>query len=122
MILSREGARPRVYGFLFKSVVQSVFLCGAETWVVIPHMGQVLRIFQDQVDWRLTGQLLRQRLDWKWEYTLTATARAEAGFEPMETYIRRRKNTVVRYIATRFLLELCEAVERKQGAWVGMRR
>ena len=111
-----------MYGFLFKSVVQSVFLCGAETWVVIPHMGQVLRIFQDQVDWRLTGQLLRQRLDWKWEYTLTATARAEAGFEPMETYIRRRKNTVVRYIATRFLLELFEAVERKQGAWVGMRR
>ena len=26
------------------------------------------------------------------------------------------------YIATRFLLELCEAVDRKQGAWVGMRR
>ena len=74
---------PRVYRFLFKSVVQSVFICGAETWVVIPHMGRVLRIFQDQVEWRLTGRLLRQRLDSKWEHTLTATARAEAEFEPM---------------------------------------
>ena len=74
------------------------------------------------MEWRLTGRLLRQRLDSKWEHTLTATARAEADFEPMETYIRQRKNTVVRYIATRFLLELCEAVERKQRAWVGMRR
>ena len=47
-------------------------------------------------------------------------ARAEAGFELMETYIRRRQITVAQYIATRSLLDLCEAAERKQGARVGM--
>ena len=41
-ILSREGARPRVSGFFFKAVVQSVLLFSAETWVVTPHMGRVL--------------------------------------------------------------------------------
>ena len=35
-ILSREGERPRVSGFFFKAVVQSVLLFGEETWVVLP--------------------------------------------------------------------------------------
>ena len=48
-IMSREGASPRVSGFFFKAVVQSVLLFGAETWVVTPHMGRVLGGFQDQV-------------------------------------------------------------------------
>ena len=37
-ILSREGARPRLSSFFFKAVIQSVFIFGAETWVVThPH-------------------------------------------------------------------------------------
>ena len=35
-ILIREGESPRVSGFFFKSVVQSVLLFGAEMWVVTP--------------------------------------------------------------------------------------
>ena len=35
-ILIRNGARPRVSGFFFKSVVQSVLIFDAEMWVVSP--------------------------------------------------------------------------------------
>ena len=94
------GLRPQVSGFFFKVVLQSVFLFSAETWVVILHMGRVLGGFQDQVARRLTGRLPRRRLDRRQEYTLVEAAREEAGFEPMETYIRRRQNTVAQYIAT----------------------
>ena len=38
----------------------------------------------------------------------------------METYIRRGHNSVVQYIATLQLMDLCKATERKQGAQVGM--
>ena len=38
----------------------------------------------------------------------------------MGTYIQKRQNMVVHYIATRSLMDLCKAVERKQGAQVGM--
>ena len=38
-IMSREGERPQVSGFFFKSVVRLVLLFGAETWVVTPRMG-----------------------------------------------------------------------------------
>ena len=34
------------------------------------------------------------------EYTSAEAEREEAGFEPMETYIWKRKNTVAQYIAT----------------------
>ena len=82
-ILSREGARHRLSGFFFKSVVQLVLLFGAETGVVTPHMGQVLGVFQDQVAQRLTGRIPRRWVYRKWWYTLAETERVEAGFETM---------------------------------------
>ena len=69
----------------------------------------------------MTDQLLLQRLDRKWGYTLSEAARAEVGFDPIETYIRKSQNTVAHYIAVIFLLNLCEAAERNEGAGVGMR-
>ena len=49
-ILRKEGVRPRVSGFLFKAIVQSVLLLDEETWVFTPRMVQVLGGFQDQVE------------------------------------------------------------------------
>ena len=66
-ILIREGARPRVSGFFFKSVVQSVLLFGADNWEVTPCMGRALGGFQDQVASLLTGRLPRRRLDRRWK-------------------------------------------------------
>ena len=37
------------------------------------------------------------------------------GFLTMEEYVRRRHNTVVQYIATQSLLDLCEGLERDPG-------
>ena len=59
-ILSRGGVRLGVSGFLFKSVVQSDFILGAETRLVSPRMGRVLGDFQDQA-----AQLLKGRLPWR---------------------------------------------------------
>ena len=44
----------------------------------------------------------------------------EALFDPMRTHIKRRYNTFAQYIATRNILYLYEAAERKRGAWLGM--
>ena len=54
-------------------------------------------------------------------YTLAEAAIEEAGFEPMETYIWRRHNTSAQYIATRTILDLCKAAERKREDRVGKR-
>ena len=62
-ILSREGAVPRVYGLIFKAVVQAILLFGAETWVATSRMGKALRGFQTQGTMWMTGRLLRKTPD-----------------------------------------------------------
>ena len=118
-ILRREGARPRLSGFFFKSIIQSVLLFGAGMWVVTPRMGQVLGSFQDQVARRLTGRLTRWRSEGRFNYTSVEVAREEAEFYPMETYILPKHNTVVQYIVMWLIMDLCEAAERKRGEWGG---
>ena len=69
--------------FFFKAVVQSVFIFGAETWVVNPRIGWVLGGFQYQVARLLMGRLPHQRSDGRWEYTSADAAREETGFDLM---------------------------------------
>ena len=78
-------------------------------------------MFQTQVERRLIGQLPRRTTDRTWRYTSSAAAREASGFLKMEEYVRRRQNTVVQYISTRALLELCEGLERDPGARFGIR-
>ena len=80
--------------------------------MITPHLGLVLGVFLYQMAQQLTVQLLQRRADRKWEYTTTVTARAEAGFEMMEVYIRQSQNMVAQYIDVQLLLNLCEATER----------
>ena len=92
-ILIRKGAEPWVSVFLFKAVVQAVLLCDSETWVVTPHMGRLLRGFQDQVAQWMTGWLAQQKNDGKWEYISAATAREDEGLQIMDQCIRQLQNT-----------------------------
>ena len=115
-ILGREGVAPQVSGFFFKAMVQEVLIFRAETWVVIPRMGNSMGGVQTQVERRLTVLLLRRTPYGSWRYTSAAAARDEAVFLNMEEYISRRYNTVAQYIATRSLLDLCEGSERDPGA------
>ena len=121
IILSRDGAEPRVSILFFKAMVQAVMLFGSETWVVTPCTGRYLGGFQDQVERRLMGRLLQQRPDGKWAYTLSEKARGEAGLQTMEEYIWQCHNMVAQYISTVSLLDLYEGSERAPGARVGMR-
>ena len=48
-ILSREGADPKVSGYFYKVVAQTVFLFGEETRVLTPRMERILDSFQHRV-------------------------------------------------------------------------
>ena len=83
-ILNRGGYDPWVSIFFFKSALQAVLLFVSYTWVVTPGMLIFMGFFQDQVARRLTGRLLQRKTDEKWEYTLAAMKREEAGLQMME--------------------------------------
>ena len=50
-----------------------------------------------------------------WKYTSADAAREEVGFKPMESYIRKMKNTATQYIDTRPILYLGEETDSNQG-------
>ena len=120
-ILSREGATKRVLGNFFKAVVQQVLLFGTETWVVSPMMERALSAFIHGAARRLTGIQLRKGRDGKWHYPLLEGAMKEAGLTDVRTSIKRRKNTVAQYIATRPLLDLCKGATKREGVRVTLR-
>ena len=105
-------------GHFLKAVTQEVLLFGAETWVLTPSMERALSSLQYRVAQRLTGRQPRRRGYGSWEYPPLEDAMVEAGFEGFGKYIMRRQNTVVQYIATQPILDLCERSDRRPGARV----
>ena len=99
-ILSQEGADPKVSGHFFKALVQVVLLFETETWVLTPIMERALSSFHHRVAQRLIRRQKRRQEGGSWYYPPLAVSMAEAGFENIGTYVKRRQNMVVQYIVT----------------------
>ena len=56
----------------------------------------------------------------RWVYPLLEKAIIVVGLEEVDTCILRRQNIITQYIATRPILEIYLAEERRMGAWVEM--
>ena len=56
-----------------------------------------------------------------WENPPLESAMEEAVFEEIGVYIQKRHNTVAQYIVTRLILDLCEQLVRRPGAWFSWR-
>ena len=56
-----------------------------------------------------------------WVYPPLDDAMAEVELQEVETYVSRRQNTVAQFIATRPIMDLCLAAERRPGPRVSKR-
>ena len=70
---------------------------------------------------RLTGRQAQRGFNGKWQYPSLVGAMKEAGLTDVGKSIANRKNTVVQYIATRPLLDLCEGARAREGTRVPLR-
>ena len=77
--------------------------------------------FHHRVARRLTGKKSRKGRDGGWVYPPLEDKMAEAGVQGVDTYVSCLQNTVVQYIATRTIMELCLAVKQSPGTIVSMR-
>ena len=84
-------------------------------------MKRVLSGFHHRVACRLTGRQQQKILDGGWFYPPLEDAMAEAGLQEVETYVSCLHNTVVQYIATNPIMDLCLAAKRRPGPRVEMR-
>ena len=80
-----------------------------------PHIGRVLGGFHHRVDHRLTGRKPWQGRDRVWVYPLLEEAMEEVGLQEVDTYTSHWQKTVVHFITTRTIMDLCLAAERRPG-------
>ena len=106
-----------------KAVVQAVLISGSETWVLNSHMGRALGGWGGQ--YRVARRISVKQPWWllvsSWEYPYLDISMQEAGFEEVEAYLLRRKNTAAQYIVKQPILDLCEEMVRMPGTWVAKR-
>ena len=101
-VLVRDRASPRVSGYFYNAVVQSVLLYGAETWVLTDPLIRRLDAFHHGVARQITGRRARFcRATSEWLATPIAEVLQQAGLETMEVYIHRRQRKAIEYISTR---------------------
>jgi hypothetical protein len=114
-VLVREDASPRISGLFYKAVVQTVLLCGCESWVITPRMMKVLEGFHHRVARRLSGKMARLEQG-EWVYPPLEEALEDAGLFPLKHYIEKRQQRIAEYVATRPVATHIAMVTRPTGA------
>ena len=94
-------------GYFYKAVVQAILLYGSETWVLTNFQLKRLRSFHARVARYLTGRHIRQNEDGTWVHPPTADVLEEAGLETIDEYIKRRRDTVRRFVMFRPIYDIC---------------
>jgi len=108
-ILSKEGANPKAMASFYKAIVQSVLLYGSESWVLTLSMENELQSFHRRCARYITGQHIRQNADGTWTCPSSKDVLEQAGLWTIQEYIKRRRNTVMKYAESRFIYRQCVA-------------
>ena len=87
-------------------------LFGSETWVTTPCVIRTLGGFQYRVDHQITGKQTCNIPYSGWKYPPMRELMRESRMEEVSEYITQRQNTVVQYIETHTVMDICEEAER----------
>ena len=98
----------------YQAVVAAVLLYGSESWVPFTFNLRTLEEFHVEAARRLTGMRPSNRGD-SWVYPKSADVLRAARLRTIGEYIARRRQTVLRAIADRPILEECREAERRRG-------
>ena len=99
----------------YQAVVAAVLLYGSESWVISAFDLRALDGFYVEAARRLTGMRPKKR-GGSWVYPKSADVLRAARLRTIGEYIARRRQTVLRAIADRPILEECRRAERQRGS------
>jgi hypothetical protein len=100
-------------GYFYKSIVQSILLYGAETWVINPENMKKLRTFHRKAARYITHRHIRPLNDGtdEWLYPPRESVLEDAGLFEIEVYIQRRRDTVFTFVKNREIYRECLELE-----------
>ena len=114
-LLTKDRVGPRHAGMFCKATVQSVLLCGSETWVVSDKMPKSLNGFHSRVARQMSGGM-PSKLGSEWFCPPIEDCLEVAGLCPLEFCLERRRNSLADFISTRPVLHACLETERVSGS------
>ena len=120
-ILGRKGEDKRMAGRFYVAVVQAVLLFGSKKWFLTPRLEKALTGFHQRAERRMEGMGPKNQPDGTWVYPPIGAALVRVGLEEIGVYIARLQNTVMQYIATRPIMDLCLISERTPGMCLSRR-
>ena len=91
------------------AVAQVVLLFRSKTRVLTPWLDKSLEGFHHWAARRMAVMGLKIKWDWTWVYLPIGVVLAIVGPEETGVYTDRLQNTVVQYIVTRHIMDLCLA-------------
>jgi hypothetical protein len=94
------GASPRVMGYFYKAIIQTVLLYGSESWILTGRMIGRLRSFHCRVAQYIAGRHIKELQDGTYYCPHMKEVLNAAGMETIEVYMDRRRNTVRKYAGT----------------------
>jgi hypothetical protein len=107
-ILTIDGASPRVMGYFYKAIIQTVLLYGSESWTLTGRMIGRLRSFRHRVArYITTGRHIKELEDGTYFCPPMKEVFNAAGMETIEVYTDRRRNTVRKYAGTSAVYGRC---------------
>jgi hypothetical protein len=110
-VLTRQGADPKVAGYFYKVIVQSVLLYGCETWVISKQILVSLEGFHHQIAQQLMHYTIRPDPNsGAWVYPEAGRSFELAGLHPMTTYIGRRRGYLLNWAQNQPLYLECSTL------------
>ena len=118
-VLRSEGVKPRVMGYFYKSIIQTVLLYGSESWVASETVLKQVRSFHHRVARYISGMHIRKNRDGTWTCPSSKDVLEKAGLKPLEEYIRKRRDTVRNFVMHRPIYRACQRsiVLSKRTVW-----
>ncbi len=111
-VLRGENATPRVAAKFYKAVVQAILLYGRETWNLTASALARLEGFHIRTAYKMAREHQpRQGANHVWTFPRLADVLEECGMLMIAEYIRKQRDTIAVYVATRPILEACRTDE-----------
>jgi hypothetical protein len=98
-ILSSDGNDSMTMARFYLAVVQAKLLYGSETWVLSRRLLDRLERFHARCARYMAHRHIRRLPDGTWEYPPTSEVLDSCGLSTIETYIAKRKTTLLNHYA-----------------------
>ena len=116
-VLTGENTPPRVSAKFYKAIIQSVLLYGSETWNVTGTALKQLEGFHIRAAYRMARINKPKRgSNNTWTYPRSKDVLEECGLETIDTYIKKRRDTIAQYVATQPIFSQCLDGEQRRGS------